>query len=166
MKKGIIIGGAAALLLAVAAVFLVVLPMLKPDEEIKEAKKQVFSYKIDEIQTNLADEGKYMKAKIVFKYTLTDEEVEIAKKEHPPAAAGGHGAAPAATGPLDPVFEEVLPEIKDGIFALIREKTYADMCRPNGQKILGEEIKYIIAGSANISVDKIEGVYFEDIIFQ
>jgi flagellar basal body-associated protein FliL len=167
MKKGIIIGVAVAAVIAIAAVvMLVVLPSLKGGENPgdEQAIKEKFEYKLGEMYTNIADEGRVAKVSIAIEYSLTDEEVKTAEKEHP--ASGGHGETASAGGPLDVVFEDDVSKIKTNIYKIFREKTFADLSKPNSVDRLQEEIRQVASEATGIAPETISDVYFLEYFVQ
>ncbi|MDN5330938.1 MAG: flagellar protein FliL [Tepidanaerobacteraceae bacterium] len=121
------------LIITTAAAYVITKNILVDDPE-QQAKKQYITYPLGDYLTNLADRG-YVKISIVCLLSDKKTEKEMQQKEY---------------------------EIKDGVYAILRSKTYDSLKDSKGMEVLKKELKDMI----NKVVDngKVEEVYFTSII--
>ena len=136
MKKMIMIGGIAFVVLIIVAVVLFVFVFNKSD---KPKPIVYLEYQLGEQYTNIKDEKKILKFECTIEYT--DSELETK-------------------------FNENKSKIISSILELFRTKSYEDIMKANGQERISEEIRERVIEILESDSDTITNVYFLQFIVQ
>lgn len=138
MKKIIIIAAIALVVIIIGVVLLFVFVFNKPGGET-EKPVTYFEYPLDEMYSNIAEQGKILKSQIVIQYT--DEKL------------------------VDQLNNNKTRIVND-INELYRTKTMEQLSAKNGQSRLREEIVELVQEILEAEPDQISDVFFLDFIIQ